>query len=110
LFILLVALFHLFPLLGRIFSWKGSSSRADYKQSGKGEGPYPAGGVTRLHPLAARDLHEFARSPGRDVLGAFAMKFFLKKMGLFFVGSTPAVAPEGDLVFEGESRVALNFI
>jgi hypothetical protein len=46
--------------------------------------------------LAAHVSHELAQSLGRDVLGAFAIKW-----------NTPAVAPEGDLVF-GE-KVELPF-
>jgi hypothetical protein len=113
-FISMVASFCLLHFLGRILAGKILFSRVAYRQSGEGEGSYPAGGVgyprlARLCLLAARDPREFARGLDQDILSAFSMKF-CKKMGSFFGGSTPAVAPEGDLVFGAESRVALDFI
>jgi hypothetical protein len=65
--------------------------------------PYPAGGVgyprlALLHPLAARIPCRFSQNLGRGVLGTFVMGF-CKKMGPFFGGMPPAVAPEGGLVF-----------
>jgi hypothetical protein len=38
------------------------------------------------------------------------MKFFAKNGTIFRGGSTTAAAPEGDLVFEGLSRVTFKFI
>jgi hypothetical protein len=56
-----------FPLAWANLSWKGLSSQVAYRQSGKGEGLYPVGGVgfhrlARLRLLATRIPHEFARS------------------------------------------------
>jgi hypothetical protein len=53
-FISRIASFHLFPFLGRIFSWKGSSSRVAYRQSGKGKGRI------LLEAWAIPDLRVFA--------------------------------------------------
>jgi hypothetical protein len=105
----MVVLFRLYPFAWANFSWKGSSLRVTYRRSGKGEGPYPAGGVgypqlAHLRLLAARILRKFARSPSRYVLGAFVMKFFAKKMGPFW-GRGTWFSGGG-----GGSRIALDFI
>jgi hypothetical protein len=65
--------------------------------------------LTRLRLLAARILREFARSPGLDVLGAFALKF-LRKMGPFIGGSILAVASEEDLVFREKVESPLTLL
>jgi hypothetical protein len=88
---------------GSSFSWVARWSRDER------EGPYPRGGVgylwlARPSSLAARALPESTQGSGRVVLSALAI--FCEKMGPFFGGDAPAVAPEGDLVF-WESRVAL---
>jgi hypothetical protein len=81
-------------------------------RSGKGEGSYPAGGVgyprlARLRLLAARVLHEFARSPGQDILGAFVVKFFAKN-GTIFTGKYPHSSPSGGLGFQGKAESLLT--
>jgi hypothetical protein len=103
-----------FPFAWANSGWNSLFSRVAYRQSGKGEGSYPAGGVgyhrlVHLRLLAAHVLREFARSPGRDVLSAFAVKF-CEKMGPFLGGEYPRSSPRGGLGFRGESCVALDFI
>jgi hypothetical protein len=102
-----------FPSAWASFGWNGSFSRVAYRKSGEREGPYPDGAVvyprlTRLHLLAARALRKFAQSSGRDVLGAFAVKLFAKKMGPFLGGETPRSSPEGDLVFGEKAESPLT--
>jgi hypothetical protein len=102
-----------FPFAWAEFSWNGSFSQVAYRQSGEGEGSYPAGGIgyprlTRLRLLAAHVLRKFAQSLGRDILGAFAVKLS-RKNGTILRGVPPAVVPEGDLVFgvKAESPLTL---
>jgi hypothetical protein len=104
-----------FPFAWVNFSSNGSFSRVAYRQSGKGEGPYPVGGVgyprlARLRLLAARVLREFARSPGQDVLSVFSVKLFAKNGTIFLGGGgiPPAVAPEGDLVYGEKAESPLT--
>jgi hypothetical protein len=73
------------PWLGRV-----SFARVAYRQSGKGEGLYPAGGVgypqlALLRPLATCVPRESTRSLGRGILSAVATNF-CEKMGPFFLG------------------------
>jgi hypothetical protein len=73
-------LFCISHILMRSLAGKILFTRVAYRQSGEGEGPYPAGGVgyprlALLYPLAARVPHKFARSLGRNILSAFAMEF-----------------------------------
>jgi hypothetical protein len=86
---------------------KVSFARVAYRQSGEGEGLYPAGGLdyprlVLLHPLAARVSREFTQSLGRDILITFATSFCEKMGPFFFWGDAPRSSPEGDLVFRGK--------
>jgi hypothetical protein len=103
-----------FPVVWVNSSWNGSFSRVACRRSGEGEGTYPYGGVSyprlaHLHPLAARVLREFIQSPGRDILGALAMRFWAKKWDHFW-GEYPHSSLRGGLGFLGESRVTLWLI
>jgi hypothetical protein len=79
-----------------------------YQKFGVNNVVYPQ--LAHLRLLVARVLREFAQSPGRDVLSAFAVKLFCEKMGPFLGGIPPRSSPRGGLGFQGESRVALDFI
>jgi hypothetical protein len=111
----MVVLFRLSPFPWANFGWEGSPSRVAYRRSGKGEGPYPTGGVgypwlAHLRLLAACVSREFAWSSGWDVLSAFVTRFFAKKWDNFFGGIPPAIAPEGDLVFGEKDESPFDFI
>jgi hypothetical protein len=79
-----------------------------YQKFGVNNVVYPQ--LAHLRLLVARVLREFAQSPGRDVLSAFAVKLFCEKMGPFLGGIPPAVAPEGDLVFREKAESPLTLL
>jgi hypothetical protein len=99
-------LFRLFSLCQGEFELGGVDFTSSCRLRGKGEGPYPAGGVgyLRLARLSLWLLAPRMDSPEVWAESYSACGFFCDKMGPFFWGGgvPPAVAPEGDLVFGGK--------
>jgi hypothetical protein len=84
LFISAIALFFLPIFLGEPWLGRVSFARVAYRQSGRGEGPYLAGGVgyprlVLLRPLATRFPRESTRSLGRGILSTFLTNFCEKR-------------------------------